>query len=179
MARKVMFLGFDSLGGHSTTRERKMDFDNCEDDQCSAHVRTDTHTLDRDSGFVFMVTYSDDYVVCTIVAPELVDPIMAIARAVHAVVLPAYVTCIWHVGEGVLASIGGWDGKGKSDLRFIERHDNFSRAENAHEMVLAGLTSRLIDVSSPVSPEELRLPLSPVGVLDDMEDMEDPEGHVL
>lgn len=120
-------------------------------DQCPIHYRNDAARItDND---VFIVTYVGDYAVTTVVAPELRDPIVAMAFAVGIVSIPALITVVGYVGEGSIEQ-SKTDVPDDEYMRFFQRHE-VAGAKDAHDVVVSMVKDDLLDLSTFITNEDL------------------------
>lgn len=124
----------------------------CGRDDCGSCTRKDvSHITDTD---VKIVTYVGDYVVTTIVSPELQDPIARMLQLTGLLKVPAFTVVVGYVGQG---SIKESQDTVPDDeyMRFVERHSNLEGVQESHDMVVEQVRSGILDLSQPVTAEQM------------------------
>lgn len=129
-------------------------------DDCPVHFRVDEEVMDDKVEFGRIINYFGEYVVITTDNPEYETPAFILKLAFGLVkeedMPPIYETAIIHVGDGALFDLRNLPKEKRgATLRFVQKHGDWGNFKAAHEAVLEGLKSGLIDASKPVDPKEL------------------------
>lgn len=129
-------------------------------DECPVHYRLDDELIDEETEFGRLINYVGEYVVITTDNPELENPILLLKMILGQItddqLPPLYETIVLHVGaEGVLADLRDASKEARrSAIRFLEQHESWANFKSAHQGVLEGVKSGLIDLSQPVPEKE-------------------------
>lgn len=124
-------------------------------DKCAVHHRIDESIIDNDTEFGRLITYTGDYVVITTDNPELESPVtllkLVLGQLTPDTLPPIYETTVVYVGaEGALADIRKLSAEERRQaIRFIQKHDDWSNFQDAHNVVLNGVKEGLLDLSGP------------------------------
>lgn len=139
----------------------------CGESECGTCQRQDVDVFDDR---VHIVNYHGKYVVHTMMAPELGNPIVALMVALapegdRMNDFPAYLTMVGFVGDED-ASVGDSKLLVSDDefTRFIQRHNDETKVREVHKMVFESVKSGLIDLETPITQEEANRESRTLGV---------------
>jgi hypothetical protein len=124
----------------------------CELPECGNCQRKDVCHIDDYR--VNIVTYVGEYVVSTIVAPELKDKLVQALQMMGITQIPTFVILVGYVGEGSIE-----DSKttvpDDQFIRWLDRHSNIASLKENHDMVVDMVRNGVLDLTEPVPMEVL------------------------
>lgn len=125
----------------------------CGDVNCGFCDRNDVSVITDTT--VRIVTYVGEYCVQTMEAPELMDPMIDVLQTFGVTKFPPYVTTVCYLGKEL--SLGSSVGVVPDSelVRFMERHNSKVLVKDAHDMVVSSVKDGTLDLSKPISMEEL------------------------
>lgn len=119
---------------------------------CGNCTRQDICNID--DYHVSIITYVDDYVVTTIVAPELKDRLIQTLQMMGITQIPTFATIVGYVGKGSIEDSKA-DVPDDQFIRWMDRHSDVEGVKDAHDMVVDMTRSGVLDLSEPVPMAEL------------------------
>lgn len=124
--------------------------------ECAVHFRNNEEIIDDETEFGRLITYVGEFCVVTTDNPELENPVTIFRLLTRQITQdqlpPIYETYVVAVGaDGTLAEVRDSAPEvRRMALRFIQTHDSWENFRTAHQSVVDGISSGLLDVSEPI-----------------------------